>query len=269
MSSATTRRGRNNAEETMKNENTSATLSSKTKFGLAALSLGLGALCFTAALTGFRIGQLAALPTPVTVEQVTISDFSVMAPATLASLPRPQPKPASALAELLEAEAVALAALELKSQEMPAETQTQKVAFRSKSDAELECLAKAIYFEARSEPLSGQLAVAEVVMNRVDHRYYPNSICGVVYENSHWFMRCQFTFTCDGIPDRPTEAKVWDRSQSLARYFLEERDLGITNAATHYHADYVDPHWADHLVKTVKIGRHIFYRPKPHVRGRG
>ncbi|MEM8784809.1 MAG: cell wall hydrolase, partial [Pseudomonadota bacterium] len=144
-----------------------------------------------------------------------------------------------------------------------------RVAYRSKKDSEHECLAYAIYHEARGEPMSGQIAVAEVVLNRVAHRYYPNSICGVVYENSDRFLSCQFTFTCDGISDKPFDKASWRKSKLLASYLMKERDLGITNAATHYHADYVDPYWADDLIKTVKIGRHIFYKIPKHIRGRG
>lgn len=128
--------------------------------------------------------------------------------------------------------------------------------------AEVKCLATAIYFEARSEPESGRIAVAQVVLNRVKNPAYPSTICGVVYQNKDKRNRCQFSFACDGIRDRITEQRAWDEAQRLARRILnDDRTLFLASvgAATHYHATYVKPRWARSMNKMQKIGRHIFY----------
>lgn len=129
-----------------------------------------------------------------------------------------------------------------------------------RNEVEAHCLAQAIYYEARGEPLPGQIAVAEVVINRKASKRYPNTICGVVFQNQHRKNRCQFSFACDGKTDTPPEGKTWNKSVSLANYVLTDDSLRLTNAATHYHADYVSPFWSQHLQKTVSIGRHIFYK---------
>lgn len=131
------------------------------------------------------------------------------------------------------------------------------------SSRERWCLATAVYFEARGESYRGQVAVAQVVMNRVAHRLYPNSICGVVFQNQTWRNRCQFSFACDGIPERITEQEPWEQAQSIADqvsggtlYLAEVAD------ATHYHANYVYPHWAPRMTRVARIGAHIFYKFK-------
>jgi spore germination cell wall hydrolase CwlJ-like protein len=125
------------------------------------------------------------------------------------------------------------------------------------------CLTDAIYFEARGEPVRGQIAVAQVVMNRVFSGYYPNSVCGVVYQNSHRRMRCQFTFACDGIRDRITEPEAWDRAKEIARETLDGKLwLADVGKATHYHAYWVHPSWVHEMARLYKIGVHTFYRPR-------
>ena len=122
------------------------------------------------------------------------------------------------------------------------------------------CLARAVYYEARSEPLSGQRAVAQVVLNRARHPAYPSTICGVVYQGSDRTTGCQFTFTCDGSQAIKPSGPRWNQAMSVAQRALDgfvERDVGW---ATHYHADYVLPYWASKLDKMATIGRHIFYR---------
>lgn len=128
------------------------------------------------------------------------------------------------------------------------------------SEADLNCLAQAIYYEARGEPLPGQIAVAEVVINRAASKRYPASICEVVFQNEHMKNRCQFSFACDGKTDTPPQNVAWRTSQSLAVYAMTDNSLQLTGTATHYHADYVSPGWSRRLEKTVSIGRHIFYR---------
>lgn len=125
---------------------------------------------------------------------------------------------------------------------------------------ERRCLAEAVYYEARSESFAGQLAVAEVVLNRVRHRAYPNSICGVVYQGSERRTGCQFTFTCDGSMGRAPYGRGWRRSQLVADHALMGFATPITNRATHYHTTEVDPVWNDSLVRTRHIGSHVFYR---------
>lgn len=131
------------------------------------------------------------------------------------------------------------------------------------SAKELNCLATAIYFEARGETYRGQIAVAQVVLNRVAHKLYPNTICGVVYQNQHKRNACQFSFACDGIPERITEKKPWDQAEQIARDVVSGKEfLSEVAYATHYHATYVYPHWAPRMKKEAKIGLHVFYRFK-------
>jgi len=133
----------------------------------------------------------------------------------------------------------------------------------ARSESEVRCLATAIYFEARGEPEKGQLAVAQVVLNRLKNPAYPNTICGVVYQNKNKRNRCQFSFACDGIRDRITDMRSWAAAQALARKAVNNPTttfLSDVGASTHYHATYVRPRWARHMKKTEKIGRHIFYQ---------
>lgn len=126
---------------------------------------------------------------------------------------------------------------------------------------ELNCLATAIYFEARGEPDIGQIAVAQVVTNRVRSGYYPDSVCGVVYQNKHWRNRCQFSFACDRTPDRVRDKNSWEKAMTFARDVMSGKAfLKTVNDSTHYHADYVHPRWVRGMVKRDKIGRHIFYQ---------
>jgi hypothetical protein len=124
------------------------------------------------------------------------------------------------------------------------------------------CLANAVYFEARGESVRGQIAVAQVVMNRVFSPFYPKDVCGVVYQNSHRHLACQFTFACDGIPDIVTEPDAWERARRISRDMLDGK-LWMPEVAksTHYHAYWVHPSWVGEMKKLFKLGVHIFYRP--------
>ncbi|WP_084417896.1 cell wall hydrolase [Henriciella litoralis] len=125
---------------------------------------------------------------------------------------------------------------------------------------QMKCLAEAVYYEARSESKPGQIAVAEVIMNRVrDHRY-PNSACGVVYQGATRTTGCQFTFTCDGALSRAPRGKRWEDAKTIAAHVFLDLDEPRTDGATHYHATYVNPVWNSGLVRTSKIGTHVFYR---------
>ena len=127
-------------------------------------------------------------------------------------------------------------------------------------DRALTCLTQAVYYEAASEGVDGGRAVAQVVLNRMRHPGYPSSVCGVVYQGADRATGCQFSFTCDGSLLRTPVATLWDRSRKIADEALKGRVFAPVGHATHYHADYVLPYWADSLDKMVQVGRHIFYR---------
>lgn len=125
---------------------------------------------------------------------------------------------------------------------------------------ERRCLSEAIFYEARSERFAGQAAVAEVVLNRVRHRAYPDTVCGVVYQGSERVTGCQFTFTCDGSLERAPYGRTWEKAQLVAEHALMGFAQPVTRRATHYHTTEVDPIWNQSLVRTRRIGAHIFYR---------
>lgn len=128
------------------------------------------------------------------------------------------------------------------------------------SAAEQRCLAAGIYFEARGENVKGQAAVAQVILNRVRNPTYPNTVCGVVYQNKTWRNRCQFSFACDGIKDRVRSPKHWDMAEEIALATTAGKIwLDQVGSSTHYHATYVSPPWARKMRRVGKIGLHIFY----------
>lgn len=126
---------------------------------------------------------------------------------------------------------------------------------------ELRCMATAIYFEARGEPVKGQIAVAQVIMNRTRSPIYPGTICGVIYQGHLNRNACQFSFACDGIPDRATNQQQWENSMKVAKQVISGQvwltDIGYS---THYHANYVKPVWRNMMQKIKQIGVHIFYK---------
>ena len=124
----------------------------------------------------------------------------------------------------------------------------------------LNCLTSAVYYEAGQESDEGQRAVAQVVLNRVRHPAFPNSVCGVVYQGSMRPTGCQFTFTCDGSLARTPMSDAWDRARGNASAILNGAVYAPVGNATHYHANYVVPYWASSLVKTQVVGAHLFYR---------
>lgn len=133
----------------------------------------------------------------------------------------------------------------------------------STSPEQMVCLAKNIYFEARNQPYIGQLAVAEVVLNRVEDPRYPETICGVVHQGYIKGRRdCQFSWFCDGLSDNPYNENLWEQSISTAYDAIDYRVLGIEVAggATHYHSKDVWPSWRTSLTPVVRIDDHIFYR---------
>jgi hypothetical protein len=130
----------------------------------------------------------------------------------------------------------------------------------AEGDAEWYCLAEAIYFEARGETMAGQVAVAEVILNRVDDRRYPSTICGVTHQGSERLNACQFSYECDGKPERITDRDAFDRAGKIAHLLLEGRPRMLVGNATHYHAKRVRPGWSRRLERVTVIGDHIFYR---------
>mgnify|MGYP005665468039 FL=1 len=135
------------------------------------------------------------------------------------------------------------------------------------------CLALNTYHEAKNQSMIGQIATAQVVMNRVADDRYPNTVCEVVKQGPHrpsWENpekeypvkhRCQFSWYCDGKSDIPKNEKAWKKAQDYAYLVLYNRiNLDVTEGATHYHATYVRPAWAKTKTRTTKIEKHIFYR---------
>jgi hypothetical protein len=136
--------------------------------------------------------------------------------------------------------------------------------FDEKSRAKSEkCLAEAVYFEARGEAVRGQIAVAQVVLNRAFSGKYPETVCGVVYQNKNRHFACQFTFACDNIPDVVREPDMWDRAKKIAKAMLDGKLwLPEVDHSTHYHAYWVRPSWVSEMKKMYKFGVHTFYRPR-------
>lgn len=133
-------------------------------------------------------------------------------------------------------------------------------------DAQWQCLSEAIYFEARGEALVGQVAVAEVVLNRVESSAYPSSVCGVVRQGAGGRLHaCQFSYNCDGRPEVIDEPEAFERAGKIARRLLDGLPRALTGGATHYHADHVRPRWSRRLERTAEIGDHQFYRKAEQV----
>ena len=162
--------------------------------------------------------------------------------------------PSSALSEISALERDRAALKNLRSFEPIHLSQAEDMA------AQTQCLAQAVYYEARSERTEGQLAVAEVIVNRVKDHRYPNTICDVVFQGATRTTGCQFTFTCDGAMGKTPTGWRWDKAQSIASHVVMGLNEKQTREATHYHATYVNPVWNSGLIKTRQIGTHIFYR---------
>lgn len=122
------------------------------------------------------------------------------------------------------------------------------------------CLAQALYHEARGESVKGQFAVAEVILNRVDSHLWPSTVCNVVHQGTGRRLQCQFTFTCDGHSDRVSEHRAWQRAGKIAQIMLKGGARVLTGGATHYHTRAVNPRWARKFPRTAEIGTHLFYR---------
>lgn len=131
---------------------------------------------------------------------------------------------------------------------------------RASGGAQWHCLAEALYFEARGESIKGQFAVAEVILNRVDSRYFPNSVCGVIKQGTGRKYACQFTYTCDGHGEIINEPAAFARVGKIAKTMLSGAPRPLTKGATYYHTKAVRPSWSRKFTRTTTIGVHHFYR---------
>jgi spore germination cell wall hydrolase CwlJ-like protein len=128
---------------------------------------------------------------------------------------------------------------------------------------QIRCLALTIYFEARGEPKNGKLAVGHVVMNRVADPRFPDDVCDVVRQGGEEVLhRCQFSWWCDGLSDKPQHVAAWRETQAIARRVFWQYSDDPTSGAMWYHADYVSPEWRTMFAKGPRIGQHIFYRDR-------
>ncbi len=127
-------------------------------------------------------------------------------------------------------------------------------------DADWECLAEAIYFEARGESVRGQFAVAEVISNRVASEGFPDSVCEVVRQGTGHLFQCQFTYYCDGLSEKINEPVAYERAGKIARLILDGKAPNLTVGATHFHTTDVKPSWSRIFKRTTTIGRHHFRR---------
>jgi spore germination cell wall hydrolase CwlJ-like protein len=134
----------------------------------------------------------------------------------------------------------------------------------AKRSRELDCLAQAVYFEARGESARGQAAVATVIMNRVKNPNFPKTVCGVVYQGANHRNGCQFSFACDGAAERVVEHTAWTRARTVAARALSGALLRDVGSATHFHTTAVDPEWGSRMLRVAQVGLHVFYRRNPH-----
>ena len=126
--------------------------------------------------------------------------------------------------------------------------------------SEFACLAEALYFEARGETIKGQFAVAEVILNRVASKQFPDTVCGVINQGTGRKYQCQFTYTCDGHKEVIHEPRAYERVSKVARLALDGADTDLTQGATYYHTTAVNPRWARNFTRTARYGVHLFYR---------
>ena len=130
---------------------------------------------------------------------------------------------------------------------------------------QIKCLAEAIYFEARGENLLGRVAVAEVILNRVDSDQFPNSVCKVVAEGASRLNSCQFSYNCDGKPEYINDRKSYQRILKLSDIIYRQAARMLTEGATFYHSTGVKPGWAKKMKNTGEIGKHLFYKVERRV----
>jgi hypothetical protein len=145
---------------------------------------------------------------------------------------------------------------------LPSPAERLGLGMKARAHAE-HCLAEAVYFEARGETVRGQMAIAQVIMNRVFSRFYPSKVCGVIFQNARRRHACQFSFACDGRREVIKEQGAWAVAERIAQLALDgkiwESDVG---KATHYHAVWAHPSWIGEMRELARDGVHIFYRPE-------
>jgi hypothetical protein len=202
---------------------------------------------------------VAAKPSPTKPDGIKLAsiDPSVMpqASASQASVPPPAVIQISLPAHI--------AVLPPPAPGVPPLSPAQRLNLEGKDRAKAElCLSNAIYFEARDQPYIGQVAVAQVVINRVFSGVYPRDVCGVIYQNAHRHLACQFTFACDGKRKTINEFGSWARARRIARETLDgQLYVQAVATSTHYHATYVRPNWIHEMHRFAREGIHLFYRP--------
>jgi hypothetical protein len=176
--------------------------------------------------------EMAVEPTPVSLPMASVI------PLDMVPLPRPAPG-------------------------APPPSPAERLHLEGKDFAKAErCLANAVYFESRSEPVRGQMAVAQVVLNRAFSGFYPKDVCSVVYQNADHYLGCQFTFACDGKRKLINERGAWARANRIAKQTLNGQIyLPEVGKSTHYHALYVHPNWVREMHRLARYGIHAFYRP--------
>jgi spore germination cell wall hydrolase CwlJ-like protein len=128
----------------------------------------------------------------------------------------------------------------------------------AKGGSDFQCLATALYFEARGEGVAGQAAVGEVILNRMESASFPSTVCGVVNQSNG--RGCQFSYTCDGRTDRIRDQGAWDAATKIARALMDGAPRALTDGATYFHTPSVRPSWSRRFERTASIGHHIFYR---------
>jgi spore germination cell wall hydrolase CwlJ-like protein len=199
--------------------------------GAAAVGVALGTVAVSVSLNS---AQATTVPPAGLVARAALPAAAIAVPAAPAVPPAPQ-------ADLAQAAKAA------------------RAAERAEHDRDLECLTEAVYFEARGESKAGQAAVAQVVMNRVNHPAFPKTVCGVVYQGAKK-RGCQFSFACDGRAERVAESAAWNRAQKVAARALAGVMVAEIGQATHFHTVQVHPSWAPRLRRTAQVGMHVFYK---------
>jgi len=210
-------------------------------------------------------GAAAASAKPVGAESGGVEVAAVAAPAAATPGPTAQaPAPAVALtrAATVAAAPGETGAAPAAGADVPPEALVQVSVARAPrgSGTEWQCLTEALYFEARGESLTGVMAVAEVILNRVASPDFPDSVCGVVRQGGEGLYNCQFTYRCDGQAEVIREDAAWDAVGRVASLMLQGAPRNLTEGATHYHTRAVHPSWANRYQRTATIGFHHFYR---------
>lgn len=218
----------------------------------ALVGSSVGACLGAAFLAGGLIGDVETRPMVSNTEQLSLRGPLPAEGASLThsvgglekvSLPLPAPPPPETVRIAAEARKVA-----------PAKP------YHGAGSSDLECLTQAVYFEARGETKAGQAAVAQVVLNRVRHPSFPNSVCGVVFQGSNRSKGCQFSFACNGAMKARRESGAWRDARQIASRALSGAVMAEVGSATHFHTTQVRPSWGPQLSRVAQVGLHVFYR---------